>query len=388
MTLSRPARLRALLVFVAVAFALLAGELVCRLLPASGAPGASFLQCDRRLGWRGIPNDRFDLKFPDGDVRIVRNSRGMHDREHATELAAGTFRVLYLGDSYVESLQVPESLSHHQLVEDAFAGRLDVVNAGIGGWSLGQELLYFEDEGAAYRPGLVVLFWYVGNDLWDVQPAGRYQTCRGENCYSPYFVLRNGSLEPWSAALGAPVGRPDLYRPGRRIAARILAGVETRSVLARRLAALLPVAGTSPLFASDAPWRPERQAPVEYAWRITEALLERLKGDVAATGGKLAIVVVPFNRAVEGDLAQAEWNQSNGGPSLQPSDARRPNERMQALATRLGLPVMDLHAAFLANLARDGPQAFWPDSHWTRAGNRIAATAIESWLRSSELVPR
>lgn len=387
MTFDREARLRALLVSIAVTFALLAGEAVSRLLPSPVASGVAFHRCDRELGWRGIPDDRFDLRFPDGEVRIVRNSRGMHDGEHQEWRSTSPFRVMFLGDSFVESLQVSERDSHHQLFEDAFEGKLEVVNAGIGGWSLGQETIYFEGEGSRYRPGLVLLFWYVGNDLWDVLPASRYQTCGGENCYSPYFVLRGNRLEQWSAALGAPIGFPDHYRTGRRLVGSALHALQSMSSLGRRVSALLPEQAGPPLFSPEAPWRDVSHPALEEAWRVTEALLSRLDRDVQEAGGRLAIVIVPFKAAVEADLARQDWTQAPGGQLLLAADARRPNERMQALAARLGLPALDLHGAFLENAARGGPSAFWPDSHWTRAGNRVAATAVELWLRNAEMAP-
>lgn len=388
MTISRTARLRTLLVAMAVGFALLAGEVASRVLSGAGPPGVAFHRCDRELGWRGIPNDQFDLQFPDGDVRIVRNSRGMHDGEHEVGLSPSRSRVLYLGDSFVESLQVAERDSHHQLLEDAFAGRLEVVNAGIGGWSLGQELLYFENEGSSYRPGLVLLFWYVGNDLWDVLPTARYQTCSGENCYSPYFVLRGSTLEKWSGALGAPIGWPDRHRFGRRFAGSALHALQSISSLGRRLSAFLPMRDGPPLFSPEAPWRDAPDSALEEAWRVTDALLSRLKRDVEEAGGRLAVVVVPFKPAVEADHAQTQWTQAPGGPLLLPGDTRRPNERMRELAARLELPVLDLHAAFLDNLEHRGPEAFWPDSHWTRAGNRLAAAAVATWVKEAELIAR
>jgi hypothetical protein len=366
---------------------LFAGEVVSRWTLRVGQPGVAFHRCDWQLGWRGISRDAFDLRFPDGEVRIVRNSRGMHDREHDPRSSTTPYRVMLLGDSFVESLQVSEKESHHQLLEDAFRGRLEVVNAGIGGWSLAQELLYFENEGSSYRPDLVILFWFVGNDLSDLLPAARYQTCGGEDCYSPYFVLREESLELWRAGRNTPVGRPDLYRFGRRRAAQVLYDVQSISSLGRRMSELLPKQENSPGFAPEGPWSREEDPAVESVWHLTEALLSRLKRDVAEDGGRLAVVVVPLNRAVEAELAQEEWSPSAGGLPLPPNEARRPNERMQTLAAKLDLPVLDLQGPFLEDLKRGGSPPFWPDSHWSRHGNRVAAAAVEGWLRSLGLGP-
>src|SRR5262249_1154366 len=74
-------------------------------------------------------------------------------------------RVLVLGDSFTEGVQVGE--------DDLFTARmeradphLEVWNAGVGGYGTVQEYLYLATDGLKFHPDLVLLMFYE-NDLTD-----------------------------------------------------------------------------------------------------------------------------------------------------------------------------------------------------------------------------
>src|SRR5262249_52949922 len=105
---------------------------------------------------------------------------------------SGTYRVLMLGDSFVLGYTVERA----DLFVDEIEGwwksegrRIDVVNTGTEGWSSDQEVAWFEKNGAAYQPDLVLLFPYENDVYWNGQPA--YASGLAKPLYRP-----DGTLEP------------------------------------------------------------------------------------------------------------------------------------------------------------------------------------------------
>ncbi len=337
---------------------------------AAANSGVTFLECDAELGWSGVPHDAFDVDMPNGRHRITRNALGMNDVEHGPKRPRGK-RVLFLGDSFVEALQVPLEQAHHRLAERLLAERspsVEVVAAGIGGWSLAQELLFLEREGVRLEPDIVVAFWFPGNDLSDVLPARRYQTCRGRNCFAPYFAPPAGALEktPWRSAPVAPLGIGG-DRSHRKVQARALSAMYLGSALWRRLAPLFPPRYPGYKVTESSFYEEPASYEEGVAWSLTEALYDRLRASAAPA--RLVVILVPQRSSMERRL---------DGETTPRHPARGLAKRLEAR----GIPYLDLEPVFTAHLAAGGEAPTWPDSHWTETGNRIAAEAEARFLAS------
>jgi len=64
----------------------------------------------------------------------------MHDTEHSQRKPEDTYRILMLGDSFVQAAQVAKTETARQILEDLLnsqpAGRrYEVINAGIPSWA-------------------------------------------------------------------------------------------------------------------------------------------------------------------------------------------------------------------------------------------------------------
>ena len=70
------------------------------------------------LGWMGTPYFEGELKDPEFRQQVKFNSLGMYDTEHTLEKPANTFRILILGDSFVQAIHVAESETSHQVLEN------------------------------------------------------------------------------------------------------------------------------------------------------------------------------------------------------------------------------------------------------------------------------
>ena len=77
---------------------------------------------------------------------------------------------MLLGDSFVEAVQVKQSDGIAERLEAALnrvdaAGPVEVVNAGVAAYGTTQEYLLLDRMGEQLQPDLVVLLFFVGNDV-------------------------------------------------------------------------------------------------------------------------------------------------------------------------------------------------------------------------------
>src|SRR5262249_30743398 len=125
----------------------------------------------------------------------------------------GRFRILVLGDSYTEGLQVdapfPRLLEERLNAGAGEASRFEVLNAGVSGWSTDNELLYFDEDGWKYRADLVLLVFNTGNDVLENDHALITRMQRLAYPPKPYFELDGGDLVARDSPLPAerPLGR-------------------------------------------------------------------------------------------------------------------------------------------------------------------------------------
>ena len=132
------------------------------------------------------------IETPEFTSHVSFNSRGLRDREIEPAKPADGYRVLVLGDSFVEGAQVPVEDTVSRQLETFLAssapGRpVQAINAGNAGFGTAQELLFLEHEGAAYQPDVVALVYFVDNDL----PDNGYRVARErklDTTRRPFFV--------------------------------------------------------------------------------------------------------------------------------------------------------------------------------------------------------
>jgi hypothetical protein len=144
------------------------------------------------------------------------NSLGMRDRERTVAKAPGTFRIAVFGDSTTAASETALENTMTQVAERilsreaARAGKkVEVLNFGVGGYTLAQVYLYLRDKAWDFQPDAVMVF----TTSLSIQSAVRsLNTLRGP---TPYFVYRDGKLAQ-DPSYRAPGGtdRASLRRSG------------------------------------------------------------------------------------------------------------------------------------------------------------------------------
>jgi lysophospholipase L1-like esterase len=385
----------AVVIAVAIVFSLLVAETVVRLLGVE--PRAKV----RIVPGRGITFE------PSAAYRYVKegfsegrfNREGFRDRERSVVKPQGVFRVLVLGDSFVEALQVPLDDAFPAVLEDALRRRtgsdaIEVVAMGQSGFGTASELMRWREFGAAYDADLVILAFYAGNDVRDdsrplsgdapafyftLDARGALQLDRSRMEALERSRARGGAgawLLEHSRLAGLVSDRLDLLRLGRRAARD-----------ARRAA----VSGAGGGLAAAIPERDERNVYLadpsvawEEAWRVTDALIGRLAEEVAAHGARLALVSVGTPEQVEDDLGRTMLQALPAG-----ADLERPDRRLGAICDAREIPCLFLAPHLRAVEASAGTRLYGfgarRGGHWNAAGHRAAAQAIEAFLLERRL---
>ncbi|MFN8643949.1 MAG: SGNH/GDSL hydrolase family protein [Candidatus Binatia bacterium] len=345
-----------------------------------------FWQPDPKLGTVLVPGasgwwtqEEHEFFVP---IRI--NAAGRRDLDRTPQKPPGTFRILLLGDSFVEALQVPIEQTFARALEQrltADAGRpVEVVSMGVSGYGTAAEYLWYRDVGRSFGPDLVLLSFYPGNDVRNNSPI----------------------LEPTLRPVYAPDGTPDHIAGGkggegggRGLLGRSAAYQYARKVVLTRQPALAArLAGWGLLDAQALrPVPMEQGVPVDYgvfavhpspawqdAWAHTEATLAALRDAVRADGATLVIMVVTAREQVYPD----DWTQLQATyPAMreQSWDLNGPERRVLSWCALNDVPCVPLSPAFVA--ARDNaPRLHWHfDGHWTPAGHALAAETMAAALQ-------
>ena len=116
-------------------------------------------------GWNHLPGRTVRQVLPGQfDVTFTYNRWGMKDEDTTLEKLPGVYRIMTLGDSWCENLQVSIADNFDAVLERLLNGataprRFEVLNACVYGHHIAQQLMYFQREGVRFAPDLVLLMW-------------------------------------------------------------------------------------------------------------------------------------------------------------------------------------------------------------------------------------
>lgn len=353
----------------------------------------SFVQRHPILGHFHRPNQTSWIKTPQFTIKLEFNPMGLRDPRQSYTKPEGVFRILLLGDSYVEAAQVQADQSVSVKLErqlSASLGRpVEVINGGVFGYGTAQEYLLLDTEGVKYKPDLVVLFFCHCNDI----PNNNYrmELIDGEldRALKPYFDLEDDDSELRLIPPPPPDQRTSLryrLRDNSLLYNVIETGVVYKFELQNPREAFNGVDGLVEPTRGKYDAKPTGEW--DRSWRITEAILGKMKARATEMGAPLVVVGIPEWRMLERAYWQRDANKrlvesKRGGPDA-------PVRLLDGAAQRVGVPHLDLMPAFQPRADADGLFRYYieGDYHWTPDGHTVASDALAQFLAAQGLLPK
>jgi lysophospholipase L1-like esterase len=390
---------RLALVLTSVLVPILTFELLLRafgaFLPGNYDTGA-YLTRHPGYGHYHPPNYSGWIKRDEYLVHVRTNPAGQRGRDVPVEKPSGVFRILVLGDSFVEAVQVAEHERFVARLEQLLNGsgasrRFEVIDGGCGGWGTAQEYLYLRDDGVRYAPDLVLLAFFVGNDVannsLDLELDGRI-----DQALKPYFRLNAGNSLELVEPNPPPLTPLEQLALGLRERSTLYNVVETgvlqKLSLDDQWATWRDLDAAVELLRhrDEELFRTSQSEQWERAWVLTERLIETVKALAGAHGSEFAMVGIPTRTQVD-DGAWRELAGRDGGRRAG-LERYQPSKQLEEIAERTRTPFVDLLSAFQRAHNRSGAQPlyFERDQHWTAAGHAFAAERIAEFLRSNDLL--
>ncbi len=347
----------------------------------------TFFQPDPCMGWKHIPHKR------EGNTIVGRvmldqpiNSDGFRDREYPLRRKNGAFRIVVLGDSFADQLELPTQQLFHEILEtklNATARRpVDVINLGVAGFGTAQEYLNLKCYGMKYDPDLVILAFFVGNDLFD-NSVTLYQQYVGHNPTRPFLQFVDGKLQR--------VDQTRRSTPIKRAASKLMPRTfhvvsreKTRSL--QFLAALRAktlgsgaVGTTRATFdGSYSLYQDPYPLGWDGAWAITKTLIKELATELNRSKMRLLVVVIPN----EWEFRPDRWEQVlNENPQMRAFrfDMRKPERILEEFLHENRINYLMLRPALEQRTKKTGGDLHFHrpgDNHWTAEGHAIAASEI------------
>jgi len=368
------------LVLISLAVSLLLAETLLRWI---GHPHPQWYKLDPLVGWRPRPG-LTGWYSGEVDNYIAINQEGYRDVDHLLAKPPDTYRIVLLGDSMSEGVEVAFADLYWKRLEavltqcPAFAGqRIEVISFAVNGYGTAQEFLTLRERSLKYSPDLVLLAFFTGNDFTDnVKALGRHRD-------RPYFVLRDGRPELEQTAGMAPDfasrQRFDDFKqhfvdPIRIV--QLLGQAHARLHLLLRYGHADPSRINQPgldtrVFAP--PSIPEWQE----AWEVTEALIRAIAESARANGAAFAMTTLTNPFQVLPDIAARE----RFAKELHVPDLSYPDRELAELAAANSFPDAVLAPALAAyaaahDAALHGADPRQPIGHWNALGHRLAAQEL------------
>ncbi len=336
--------------------------------PQIGTAVAGLFTPDPATRYRMQPNASVPFHVGEINVTYTTNAQGLREPGPVGPPAPHTTRVLAIGDSFTYGDGVTMQQAWPALLAGTAApdGPVDPVNAGVPGYGTDQALAWLQTYGWPLQPRVVILGFYVGNDVRD-NLLGMDKT----------EANAAGQLVE-TAATAQTIGRSP-PTPGLKgwLERNSNAYVFLRNLLHPSNQVQTPGLYTSGPHEDVTFFLKDGLPGLAAGWDKTYALLDQMQAAVQAHGARLVVVAMPTRDQVEDQY----WQEMKTLYGLQDTQLVRdlPQQKLAAWSAQSGATLVDLYPAFV-RAAQSQTLYYHTDPHWNPAGHALAAQEIRAAL--------
>lgn len=305
------------------------------------------------------------------------NSQGFRDKERTVSRDNVALRIVAVGDSQTYGAGVTYDLAFSTLIEkrmQQIEPRSEVINLGVPGWEPPEELHLLKMYGLQFQPDLVLLTFYVGNDI--LRRRGAYTESPLVVAGQSYYVHTTGnwihdSVSPdrwflyhhinYLIQVGS-VHIRGLFHPPSEGSGDLGITLRTREGYLQELDERTDI------------YLVEPTQEVRWQWERTKKTLAEFKQVLAARNIRFFLVLLPDHIQVDAQLRREFLDARGAGQQL--FDFARPQRLLVEWSKENGVPVLDLLPLF-QQPGSEGEKLYYDtDLHMTESGHRLAFEGI------------
>lgn len=358
------------------------GELLLQIIPNNVccicSPGIPF----KDIGSWYAPNQNVRAKSSCFRIdRVGINSLGMRSSKDFSPEKSNQYRIAVFGDSYIDALQVDDR-EHFSALLQSYLPQSQVLNFGHKGFGTVDELVTWRTMAKQFKPDLVILAFYPGNDVANNSPL----LDTSANPFKPRLVEEAGGFTIKTS--GKVKSKLDfLYSIHSTLKEKIC----TYNWLFNKIGLpLVQAAGGKGSERQDDSRLSDGTSMEVYnehadkawkeAWKLTEQALLMIRDEVANQGAELMIVIIPPSLQYVSNPVAFGIDRKK----LQNLDLGYPTRRLKWFSQQNGLTCIDLLPELLRYRDNHGLEypvfSFHCDGHFNPLGHFLAANLVAEHL--------
>ncbi len=362
-----------LALFVSVVIFLGLIELTVRIfMPQNLETPHNYYTADPFLGWKLKPNLHQIFTASDFTMEVKINSNGFRDQEHVFQKTADNLRIMAIGDSMLFGHGVNGEETVINQLQEILASdvrkNIEVFNFGVPGYNPNQYYKTLYAQAARYKPDLILVFFYVGND-WTT----------GQDMMEANGVSADGFLVNTKNNFSFESLRSFLF-PVRfflktHSQAYMLLRDRGKGLLMK--SKLMYVPGLT-LYRKDPDFYNRYKYTLELIQKMHNFTKEKLQSP-------FVLCIIPEKVQVNKVLFQAAID----GYHLNPDDYEwlQPQSVLGRYCLANNIPYIDLVSALRES--ENKKSTYLPvDPHWNAWGHRVAAQEISEYLQEHKIIQK